>query len=72
MTQADRPKKRNKSTQPRIDVEKLRSTFERHSQILNEAEKWRNSAKDYFSLQWQSLKKVSQLRNFWKKQLYCY
>ena len=53
-----------------IDVEKLKSIFERHSQILNKAEKWRKIAKDYFSLQWQSIKKVWQFRNFWKKYIY--
>ena len=70
MKQACRPKKRNKSTQLTIDVEKLRSIFERHSEVINEAEKWRNIAKDYFGLQWLSIKKISQLRNFWKKHSY--
>ena len=70
MKQAGRPKKRNKGTQLTIDVEKLRSLFERHSQILNEAEKRKHIAKGYFSLQWPSIKKVLQLRNFWKKHNY--
>ena len=34
MKQVGRPKKQNKSTQLEIDVEKLKSIFERHSQIL--------------------------------------
>ena len=51
-------------------MEKFRSIFERHSQILSEAEKWKNIAKDYFILQWPSIKKVSQFRNFWKKHNY--
>ena len=48
----------------------MRSIFERHSQILNEAEKRKHIAKGYFSLQWPSIKKVSQVRNFWKKYNY--
>ena len=51
MKQVGRPKKQNKNTQLTIDVEKLKSIFERHSQILNKAEKWRKIAKDYFSFQ---------------------
>ena len=71
MKQAGLPKKRNKSTQLTIDVDKLRSIFQRHSQILNEAaENWRNIAKYYFSLQWPSIKNVSQIKNFWKKYSY--
>ena len=70
MKQVGRPKKQNKNTQLTIDVEKLKSIFERHSQILNKAEKWRKIAKDYFSFQWQSIKKVWQFRNFWKKYIY--
>ena len=34
MKQVGRPKKQNKNTQLKIDVEKLKSIFERHSQIL--------------------------------------